>query len=259
LKPAQAPRAGLVWSISNSLSLKALWSNAYRAPSLNELNLKAPNLVGNKDLKPENVETYDLALSYNGHDFYSSANVFYSKLTDIIQEEAVAIAAFGSPVTGMYQNAGNIQIMGAGMEIKGYVTKALLVSGSVNYQESFNDDGQWDLLPVPLYTGKLGVSYVSTAGWDMGVANVFMGDYSSLFTTGKVNPAPQGSIQTDLNAKLSLARWLKLQGKQDLALRAQVKNLFDVVTTIPEWGGPSKDALPDLRGRVFYLGMDMRI
>jgi outer membrane receptor protein involved in Fe transport len=115
------------------------------------------------------------------------------------------------------------------------------------------------MLPIPLYTGKLGTSYVSPQGWEAGMSTILQGDYSAVFTTDKLNPAPESSIQTDLNAKLSLARWLKLHGKQDLALRAQVKNLFNEYRSIPEWGGTTQDALPDLRGRSFYLGMDMQI
>lgn len=257
--PAFVPRAGLVWSIGGGFALKALWSNAYRAPSLNELATVAPTIVGNKDLLPEKIETWDLALSFNGHDIYSSANIFYSKLIDIIQSMPTSTIVPGYGNLLMYQNAGNLQIMGAGFEIKGYVTKALLVSGSANYQESFDDDGHWDLLPIPLYTGKLGASYVSPMGWELGMSNVLLGDYSALFTTDKVNPAPRGSIQTDLNAKVSLARWLGLRDKQDLALRVQVKDLFDESTSVPEWGGTTQDALPDLRGRSFHLGLDMRI
>lgn len=258
-KPAVVPRAGMVWSIGGGFALKALWSNAYRAPSLNELTTVAPTLLGNENLLPERVETWDLALSFNGHDFYSSANIFYSKLTDIIQSMPTSTIVPGYGNRLMYQNASDLQIMGAGFEIKGYVTKALLVSGSANYQESFNDNDQWDLLPIPLYTGKLGASYVSPLGWEVGFSSTILGDYSALFTTDKVNPAPAGSVQTNLNAKVGLAKWLKLQGKQDLALRAQVRNLFDEYTSIPEWGGATKDALPDLRGRSFHLGLEMQI
>lgn len=255
---AFVPRAGMVWNIDGEFALKALWSNAYRAPSLNELTTVAPTLVGNANLLPEKIETWDLALSFHGHDFYSSANLFYSRLTDIIQSVPTSTIVPGRGNLLMYQNAGNLQIMGAGFEIKGYVTKALLVSGSANYQESFDDNDQWDLLPIPLYTGKFGASYVSPAGWELGTSSILLGDYAARFTTGKVNPAPRGSVQTDLNGKLSLARWLAPNGKKDLALRVQVRNLFDEYTSIPEWGGTTQDALPDLMGRSYYAGMELK-
>jgi outer membrane receptor for ferrienterochelin and colicin len=260
LKPGVAPRAGAIWAINDELSVKALWSNAFRAPSLNELSLNAPTNIGNSKLKPESIETYDLAFSFNGHGFYSSVNAFYSNLTDIIADVPTSQIAAGlnTPVL-QYQNTDNFHLMGAGCELKGYITKAWLVSGSANYQEPYNDNHTWDMLPIPLYTGKLGTSYVSPQGWEAGMSTILQGDYSAVFTTDKLNPAPESSIQTDLNAKLSLARWLKLHGKQDLALRAQVKNLFNEYRSIPEWGGTTQDALPDLRGRSFYLGMDMQI
>lgn len=258
LKPATAPRAGAIWEITQELSLKALWSNAYRAPSINELSLDGSTIKGNSDLASENIETYDLALSFNGRNFYSSANIFYSKMTGIIKAvpTSTIIPGFGPMLK--YQNADDIRIMGSGIEAKGYVTKAWLLSGSANYQEAFNEDDAWGLLPIPNYSGKIGVSYESPKGWDAGMSTIFLGEYPEAFTTDLVNPAPSSSIQTDLNGRLSLARWLDLKGQQDLSIRAQIRNLFDEVGTTPEWGGTTRDALPWLSGRTYYLGAEMQ-
>lgn len=258
LKAAFAPRAGAIWEINRKISLKALWSNAYRAPSINELSLDAATIKGNGDLAAENIQTYDLALSYSGNNIYSSGNIFYSKMSDIIKALPTSTIVPGFGPLLKYRNADNILIMGAGLEAKGYITAAWLVSGSFNYQESFNDDDAWGLLPIPDYSGKLGASYVSPKGWDAGISNIFLGAYPEKFTTGLVNPAPERAVLTDLNAKVSLSKLFGQEGKQDLALRAQVRNLFDESGTTPEWGGTTKDALPNLTGRSYCAGMELR-
>lgn len=258
LEPAWVPRVGAIWSLTPMVSVKGFWTNAFRAPSLNELMIDAPTNKGNKDLKPEMVETYDLSFSFNGHGIYASGNVFYSKLDDIIQAMPTSDRLpSGAPIL-QYRNTAKLNIVGGGCEFKDYVTRELLVSASANYQQSYDDDDE-GILPIPQYTGKLGASYVSQKGWELGMSTIYLGEYSDLFTTNKVNTTPESSIQTDLNGRLSLARLLKMDPSRDLALRAQLKNAFNEYTYIPEWGGTTHDVLTDLRGRVYYLGMDMSI
>jgi outer membrane receptor for ferrienterochelin and colicins len=258
LKPALAPRAGLIWTINDKLSTKAFWTNAFRAPSLNELTIDAPTQKGNRSLLPEKVETWDLSVSFTGNGLYASGNVFYSRLEDIIQAMPTS-KKLGTQTILQYQNAQNIQLMGAGCEIKAYLTKAVLLSGSANYQEPMNALDQWDFLPIPLVTGKLGASYVSSKGWELGMSTLINSDYSDTFTTAKLNPVPGLSVQTNLNGRITLDRMLGLKGRQGLSLRGQVKNLFDEYNWIPEWGGTSHDNLPNLRGRMYYLGLEMKV
>jgi outer membrane receptor for ferrienterochelin and colicin len=62
------PRGGVIWSPISHYTVKALFSEAFRAPSINETGMDyipptaigGPSLIGNLHLSPEKVATYDL-------------------------------------------------------------------------------------------------------------------------------------------------------------------------------------------------------
>jgi outer membrane receptor protein involved in Fe transport len=60
------PRGGAVWSPSSWVSIKALYGEAFRAPALDELHLNRPGIVGNPNLQPEKVGTFDLGVGFQG-------------------------------------------------------------------------------------------------------------------------------------------------------------------------------------------------
>lgn len=80
------PRIALVWATSDSITTKLLYGRAFRAPSITELFVTSnPVNLGNSNLKPETIDTYELAFS---HQFASSliytANTYYYKIKDLI-------------------------------------------------------------------------------------------------------------------------------------------------------------------------------
>ena len=213
LKPAISPRAGAIVRLGENWAVKLFWSNAFRAPSLNELTIDAPSQKGNIDLDPETIETWDASISYSGRNLYVAGNVFHSQLRGIIQPLPTSdlVPGMNTPVL-RYQNARNFGLVGAGCEIKDYLTPEWLVTGSFNYQESF-DDQEWDLLPVPPYIGKLGASYRSPNDWDAGILTVYAGEYADRFVEETLNPAPEASIQADANGRIGLSRWFGNSGR----------------------------------------------
>jgi outer membrane receptor protein involved in Fe transport len=60
------PRAGVIWSPVSRINVKALYGQAFRAPSINETTLDHPGLAGTLGLRPEKVATFDLGLGYQG-------------------------------------------------------------------------------------------------------------------------------------------------------------------------------------------------
>src|SRR6185295_16398197 len=60
------PRSGVVVHVGSRVHVKALYSKAFRAPSINETRLNHPGLVGSPDLRPEKVGTFDVEWSYHG-------------------------------------------------------------------------------------------------------------------------------------------------------------------------------------------------
>jgi outer membrane receptor protein involved in Fe transport len=82
------PRGGVIWSPATRWNVKALYGQAFRAPSINETTLNHPGLKGDINLRPEDVATFDLELSYRGDRIQGSANYFHSKHTNSIVIDA---------------------------------------------------------------------------------------------------------------------------------------------------------------------------
>jgi iron complex outermembrane receptor protein len=80
------PRAALVWDINPQLTGKILYGQAYRAPSfLEQYQKNNPLFVGNPSLRPETIETTELAFDYRPTKTLRTAlNLFYYEIKDLI-------------------------------------------------------------------------------------------------------------------------------------------------------------------------------
>jgi outer membrane receptor for ferrienterochelin and colicins len=81
------PRAALVWNTSQDITTKLLYGRAFRAPSIGELFfVNNPVILGNEDLKPETINTYEVAFDYRPVlDFRTGLNLFYYQIDDLIE------------------------------------------------------------------------------------------------------------------------------------------------------------------------------
>ena len=128
------PRGGVIWYPIEKVNVKALYSQAFRAPSINEVNMDfRGTFLGNPDIGPEKVATFDLSIGYQGEQSQVNVNVFRSSMTDIIQivrnvEEGIS----------MYQNNQDVIFVGAEVEGKYYVNSAWYLTGSTLYQKNKN-------------------------------------------------------------------------------------------------------------------------
>ena len=80
------PRVALVWSTAYNLTTKFLYGRAFRAPSLGELySRNNPILVGNPELDPEVIDTYEVAFDYRpNYETDLKLNLFYYEAKDLI-------------------------------------------------------------------------------------------------------------------------------------------------------------------------------
>ena len=127
------PRLALVWSADYNLSVKALFGRAFRAPSFTELYaINNPVALGNPNLKPEVINTYEVALSYKPtSNLEFDINVFNYHIDDSIQFVPDAGA---STVTA--QNAGEQTGYGIEFEAKAEINTQWHVSANYAYQDS---------------------------------------------------------------------------------------------------------------------------
>ena len=80
------PRAALVWNVNEQFTTKLLYGKAFRAPSFAEQSQQNnPTLLGNKNLKPEKINTFEWAVDYRPFSSVrTAANLYYYQIKDLI-------------------------------------------------------------------------------------------------------------------------------------------------------------------------------
>jgi len=81
------PRLALIWDVSFDTTTKLLYGRAFRPPSFAELfNMNNPVALGNTDLDPETIDTYEWAFDYHPVGKFSTRiNIFYYEMKKVIQ------------------------------------------------------------------------------------------------------------------------------------------------------------------------------
>lgn len=138
-------RAALAYRLRDDLTIRAVASNGFRAPSLYELHSQ---LYGNPDLDPEKARSFELGIEktfVNGS--YIQATAFYTETDDLI-----AFVGSGYDQTDGTTKAEGIEISGAAV-----LTDRISVNGAFTYTDSRdrNDD---PTLRIPRYDLNLGVA-----------------------------------------------------------------------------------------------------
>ncbi|MBF0101582.1 MAG: TonB-dependent receptor [Desulfobacterales bacterium] len=117
------PRSAITFKTSPSSTLKLMYGSAFRAPNFGELYTKNnPLLIGNPDLKPEKINTYELAYNKALSGVATLELVYYyNHLKDLIQFAPQTNITILSP----WINSGEIKTQGVETEIKLDPTKNL--------------------------------------------------------------------------------------------------------------------------------------
>lgn len=149
---AISPRSALTWAFMENASLKVLYGEAFRAPSLEEMYItNQPAIVGNEDLDPETIRTYEVGLSYQVNKYVaSSVNYFYSDVEDLI-----TMRPRGSIF--QFENLGDAHIQGIEMETRVSITKENYLFMNYTYQNPEDNRGN-DLPFVARHYGNFGVN-----------------------------------------------------------------------------------------------------
>ncbi len=243
------PRAGLIWRPFSRVHVKALYSQAFRAPGINELSLKHPKLNGNPDLKPERVGTADLNVSYQGERVQVAAGYFTSRQTQIVVQDR-------SGVQPIYNNIGEATIRGVEAEGKLYLGNGFYLSGSAIHFTAESGTGSKAITPIAQFGAKGGLSYRWEKGLTIGVFDLYQGDLRPEFNT-TLNPSPGAYKLTSLHVDADLKGLLKL--KAPLALIGYVDNLFNEQVWLPAWGLKLGSSMPWIEGRSIYVGLELSL
>lgn len=140
------PRLALVWSTSHNLTTKFLYGEAFRAPSFAETRVQSnPAVLGNPNLKPETLKSYEIAFNYRPtFDISLDLNLFQYEWEDIIQ---FTPDANGSTRTA--HNVGTQDADGFEMEASWQISEQLSMLTNYAWQNAEDKNSRADAANAP--------------------------------------------------------------------------------------------------------------
>jgi len=243
------PRIGVVWSPSSRVDLKALYGQAFRAPSLDENLLDRPGILGNPNLLPEKVGTLDLGMDFQWPHLQAGVDYFHSKQTDCI------VTVGNAPIR--YVNLGEVTFNGVELEGKYYLRKDFFAQGSMLYQTNQNGNGVSNVTPIPNLGFKAGVSYESRRGLMAGLFDESDGRVTPY--PGTVNPVQGWHNIVNAHLRYDISKYLPFAENDRVAIAVHANNLLDRPVWLPGWGFHSIDTIPVQQGLIVYAGLEFSL
>ncbi len=207
------PRFGLVWEFMENAHLKLLFATAFRAPAFLEMfAINNPVRIGNPNLDPEQVNTFEIGLGNNFSKYIQgNINFFYNRMRDRIITDT-------STSPDQYQNVGGARVLGVETEIKADFGNDNYVSANYTYQdaEDTTDRNRLPFVPIHKTNFDLNIGF-----WKYANAHL------NTFISGR-RPREDGDTRSDLPSHALVN--LTLIGKNfmdNLEIRGSVFNLFD--------------------------------
>jgi iron complex outermembrane receptor protein len=241
-----APRFALVVAPDRSTTIKALYGQAYRAPSSAEADISARFYTRNPSLKPERNQTYELDIQRRiGSPLLLGVAMYEYRLRDLIDQVGVAS-------TGAIEFENIDASRAAGIELQLDAMPSGPVSGRASYafQRVETDASGEPLTNSPQQLARLAVTSKGLFGLRPAVEiryesgrRTIAGASTPAFTRTDVNVAYTPSLLRDV-------RWLR---GAETSLR--VTNLFDVSYATPGGVEHRQNAIPQ-NGRAFVFRFD---
>ncbi len=146
-----SPRVSIVYIPDNKTSIKLRYSEAFRAPTYQELYKQTNDgeAEGNKNLNPQTIKTVEFELSrfiWNNHRL--NTTFFYTQFENFIK-------VIGS---GDFQNLGKRELHGVEVGLHGRIDKDLSYFANYSLTNAKESNGA-DIGGVPENMGNLGVTY----------------------------------------------------------------------------------------------------
>ncbi|MDG1494924.1 MAG: TonB-dependent receptor [Porticoccaceae bacterium] len=222
------PRLALVWSTSYKLTTKLLYGEAFRAPSFAQTRaINNPLILGNINLKPEEIKSYELAFDYRpNYELTLMTNFFYYDWADIIQ-----FVPDANNSTRTAQNSG--EQTGYGMEFEAVWEAAenFTLTGNIAVQNSTDETLDVPAAKSPEKQLYLRADWILPSGWRVNLRANWVMDRNRL--SDDVRPDIDDYALFDLSVRKTLANSL------EFALTAN--NLFDEDAREPS---PNSDPMP---------------
>lgn len=224
------PRIALVWSPAMPLTVKALYGQAFRAPSVSELYINTV-LIGDENLDPETIDTYELAFEYFPLlELTSRLSLFFYDMDDTIDV-----------VGAMYENTEGQRAYGFEFETEWDATNNLKLQGSFAWHLAERKDGGSRVAKAPGREFHFAANWEFVPLWNLNTQVNWIG--------GRQRPMGDGRDQLDNFTFVDLTLRKQTQDRS-WEFAASIKNLFDKQAF--EWGSNVTIGDYELQGRSAY-------
>ena len=248
------PRVALVWDTAYNLTSKLMFGRAFRAPSfVEQYTVNNPVAQGNPNLKPETIDTSELAFSWQAAaNLKTGLNLFHYRMKDVIRWVTNANPTTGSTA----QNAGNQHGSGLELDFAWDAADDLRLSGNYAYQRSIDENTNQDAGLAPHHHAYL------RADWRLAAGLALSGQVNRVADRQRQAGDARPRIADYTTADLTL-RTTRLHPDWELA--CSVRNLFNADAREPTPGPSTAGATPNipydlpLPGRSFYVELRHRL
>lgn len=235
------PRLAVLWTPRSGTTLKLLFGSAFRAPNAYEMfyNDGGVSQVGNPDLAPETIRTYEAVLEQSvGDKVRFTMTGFHNRIRNLISQETSDPSDPNSPL--IFRNLGEVWTTGGEAEI----------------------EGRW-----PGFEGRMSYTYQGTKNRETGEAltnsprQLVKGQFSTSYWRDRIVPAvdvwytgPRRTLAGNIAGGYSVANFTLSWRKPLpwLEASASVYNLFDKAYADPGAGEHIQDTIPQ-DGRSFRI------
>lgn len=230
------PRLALVWATSESITTRFLYGSAFRAPTNADLFVTSnPVALGNPDLDPEEIDTYELAMSHQVQpNFRYGVNTYLFKVRNFIDFVL-------DPATGLIQaqNANRLNGHGAELEFEYSPLDEVTVSGNYAYQVTENDETDSDVGNAPTHQAYLRSVWSLPSDWFLTTQINWIGDVQRT----------EGDSRADLDDWYTLDFVIRRNNLlPDLSVALMVKNLSDQNVRVPSPAASFPFSAPNVPG-----------
>ncbi|NRB41267.1 MAG: TonB-dependent receptor [Pseudomonadales bacterium] len=249
-----SPRFSALFKLHNNWDLKLLYGEAFRAAYASEQGINLPFLIGNPELKPEKINTFDASLMYSGNIFYSSLTYYKSEADDLVGRSDV------SPGLQQFTNNNAINYHGIEFEAKAHISHRIDLTGSMTWQESENHAGVKDVSFTPNFMAKLGVMYRPTNSFHIAIFDNYYGTPTPVsdVTSGvqETNPTPEAYHLMTANIAIDFSKLYHMPRLDSLKLSLFIDNVLDEDIHYPDFNRKKLNSLPIHSGRAIYIEVE---
>ena len=236
------PRVSLVFQQDREHIYKAIYSHSHRNPSWQELFvMNTASGLGNPDLKPETVDTFELAaIRRFGGLNYLQADLFYLINHDQIDKNQIDEATRAH----IFRNAHDTELYGLELELRTNVTSRDRLYLGYSYVNGHSAEGN-ALANVARHLAKGSYLYEFTPEISAAAIVKYVGAKS------RVDGDPRDDTDPYLTADLSLRYH---NPAASFSLTGSVKNLADAAVVYPSEPYTYVNDYPQ-EGRIFFLSV----